>query len=135
MQCWYIIMLLYTMYIHDLSPHTTYEPNYTYMYMARSTQANSIGIYKIHPTRYCRLWYWTLCFDVMNWFFFFVILSPFCQVRFSPSSILCNTWSSHTHYYNFQSMAKPCEKKDEDNDIKEDAQAPDGGWGWIVLVG
>ncbi|VDI12778.1 Hypothetical predicted protein [Mytilus galloprovincialis] len=32
-------------------------------------------------------------------------------------------------------MAKPCEKKDEDNDIKEDAQAPDGGWGWIVLVG
>ncbi|XP_052069045.1 monocarboxylate transporter 12-like [Mytilus californianus] len=32
-------------------------------------------------------------------------------------------------------MAKSCEKKDEGNDLKEDAQAPDGGWGWIVLVG
>lgn len=32
-------------------------------------------------------------------------------------------------------MTKPCEKKDETHDLKEDAQAPDGGWGWIVLVG
>ncbi|XP_063444117.1 monocarboxylate transporter 12-like [Mytilus trossulus] len=32
-------------------------------------------------------------------------------------------------------MAKSCEKKDEAHDLKEEAQAPDGGWGWIVLVG
>ncbi|CAC5360893.1 Phenylalanine ammonia-lyase 3,Phenylalanine ammonia-lyase class 1,Phenylalanine ammonia-lyase 2,Phenylalanine ammonia-lyase G2B,Phenylalanine ammonia-lyase,Phenylalanine ammonia-lyase G4,Phenylalanine/tyrosine ammonia-lyase,Phenylalanine ammonia-lyase class 2,Phenylalanine ammonia-lyase 4,Phenylalanine ammonia-lyase 1,Phenylalanine aminomutase (L-beta-phenylalanine forming),Phenylalanine ammonia-lyase class 3,Phenylalanine ammonia-lyase G1 [Mytilus coruscus] len=32
-------------------------------------------------------------------------------------------------------MSKPCKKKDEDNDSNHDVQAPDGGWGWIVVVG
>lgn len=32
-------------------------------------------------------------------------------------------------------MSKPFEKKDEDNDANHDVQAPDGGWGWIVVVG
>lgn len=35
----------------------------------------------------------------------------------------------------FRVMSKPFEKKDEDNDANHDVQAPDGGWGWIVVVG